>query len=460
MVTNCHGHRRFPSMEARVGDVALGSGHPIRIQSMAKTDTRDVRATLDQCIRSFEAGADYMRIGIPDMASVHCLKKIRTQLAAAGFHHPLVADIHYKPELATESARIAQKIRINPGNYGTPMPPFSLRKTGQGPVDEDENLFYRLKPLIDICKEYGTAIRIGTNAGSLPARYLDRYGKTPTALVESSIEYLRTFERLGFHNTVVSLKASKPMDMIASCRMMTQRMLETNMLYPMHIGVTEAGFSFRGRIKSALGIISLLKSGIGDTIRVSLSEPPENEIVFAKKITGHLTKHGGKTPVIMPNDDPVAIIRSEATDPDELIIDAITQFINIPSDKVVRNILAEAPMMKDGALERQLARQLMQAAGLNVSDTEFVSCPACARTTVDMNNLIKKVEKRLSGHPGIKIAIMGCMVNGPGEMADADYGLIGNRHGSLNLYKGKKIVRTNLEPDAALNALEHLMTQQ
>lgn len=457
MVTNSHGRKHCSSRDVKVGDLVLGGGHPIRIQSMTKTDTRDVQATVAQCIRSFEAGADYMRIAVPDKASVHCFKKIKKHLAAAGFNNPLVADIHYRPELAVEAAQVAHKIRINPGNYGTPVPRHHVQKTGQKPLDESDKVLQRLKPLIDTCKENGTAIRIGTNAGSLPARFLERYGKSPAALVESSIEYIRTFEALGFYDTVVSLKASRPLDMIASCLMMKERMLERDMLYPMHIGVTEAGVGSSGRIKSALGIISLLHSGIGDTIRVSLTESPENEIVFAKKITDQLKKQENRPSVKRAKDGRVAIITSEATDPEELMIDTITQYVNIPPDGIIRNILLEAPRMNDRAIAQHIAIQLMQATGLHVSDTEFISCPACVRTAININNLTLEAERRLSGHPGLRIAIMGCMVNGPGEMADADFGLIGNRHGSLNLYKKKQIVHTNLEPDAALRALEHMV---
>ncbi|MFN2396861.1 MAG: flavodoxin-dependent (E)-4-hydroxy-3-methylbut-2-enyl-diphosphate synthase, partial [Bacteroidales bacterium] len=267
--------KRFPSHVVHIGNRPLGGEYPIRLQSMTSTDTMDVKATLAQTIRIIEAGADYVRISAPNMQAAHKLKEIKAGLRNAGFSHPLIADIHFNPEVALLAARYVEKVRINPGNYirGT-----SGKKTEYSDAEKEAELalaLERLKPLTDVCREHGTAIRIGTNMGSLSTRIVLHYGNTPEGMVMATFEFLQLFKELDFHNLVVSLKASKPMIMVQAYEQMVDKMLQNNMSYPLHIGITEAGEGENGRIKSALGICNLLNKGIGDTLRVSLTEEPE-----------------------------------------------------------------------------------------------------------------------------------------------------------------------------------------
>jgi (E)-4-hydroxy-3-methylbut-2-enyl-diphosphate synthase len=599
--------QRFPSHEVTIGDRPLGANHPIRLQSMTNTDTLDVRATILQCIRIIEAGADYVRISAPNILAAHALKEIKKGIREAGFSHPLIADIHFNAEVALTAAKIVEKVRINPGNYtGSPAKnktDFSITEIEQ----EKELIYARLKPLVAICQDYGTAIRIGTNLGSLSSRIITQYGNTPKGMVEATYEFLEIFRQLSFNNLVISLKASKPLVMIQAYEGMVEKMLANQMSYPLHIGITEAGEGENGRIKSALGICSLLNKGIGDTLRVSLTEDPEHEIPFAKKIStayqdpfaapsmdyklnatqlsrNEITlteKHHkaivissvseGQTQNFQPEVEDKANLQNNTADffftenPETPHKHPSVQFIvphkirglsgssnsmplvdfseirllkkGIGQEKFLAEIKKEgiAPEITDkgffdnlfglviaprsqnnkqeldnwiafsqktnipvilrihfstldldeiisqvaiiagtGLIERKiqglwltaptlkenistLAFGFLQSSGLRITRTEFISCPTCARTSYNLQQVLKDIQKEISHLPGLKVAVMGCIVNGPGEMADADYGFVGSGNGKLHLYKGQIPVKKNIEPQEATLELLKLL---
>ncbi len=424
-----------------IGNLHLGGEHPIRLQSMTDTDTRDIKATVAQCIRAFEAGADLMRISVPDQASLQALKSIKNKLNNDGFHQPLVADIHFKPELALAAATIVPKIRINPGNF---IKASTKNKTKiPGKEQHLELLQEALKPLAKRCKEHGTAIRIGTNAGSLPQHIFDTDGFTPAAMVQATFEYISVFEALGFKKLVISLKASDPVLMFESCRLMADRMMQNNTLYPMHVGVTEAGEGLGGRVRSALGLIPLLQSGIGDTIRVSLTEPPEQEINFGKKIISVMESYRQEASrTNYPDEDEDYVIV-------KLIADAGGSLLN----NDINDLSVSTPGITDKHFAEKLCNELLQAAGKRHGSTTFISCPACARTKFDIGSFVKQIKQELPEYPGLKIAVMGCVVNGPGEMAGADYGILGTPKGTVHIYKGTKCILKHIAPDLAAKRL-------
>jgi (E)-4-hydroxy-3-methylbut-2-enyl-diphosphate synthase len=373
-------YTRFPTRVINIGDIPMGGSYPIRVQSMTNTDTMDTNATVAQSIRMIEAGCEYVRIAVPSRKEVENLKVIRKELKKRGYKIPLIADVHFNPRIAEIAATIVEKVRINPGNYLDKRSLFT-RPALTPPSDgiAIEQISTKLAPLLKICKENGTAIRIGTNHGSLSARILDRFGDTPLGMVESALEFARICEDQGFRDVVLSLKASNTMVMIQANRLLVERMKREKMDYPIHLGVTEAGFGEDGRLKSAIGIGSLLSDGIGDTIRVSITEAPENEIPVAYGI--------------------------------------------------------------------------LQSVGIRISKTEFISCPSCARTLFNIEEAVEQVKARTGHLKGLKIAVMGCIVNGPGEMADANYGYVGAGQGMVNLYKGKTLVRKNIDSAEALDEL-------
>ncbi|MFH1161305.1 MAG: (E)-4-hydroxy-3-methylbut-2-enyl-diphosphate synthase [bacterium] len=358
---------RFQTRVVHIGDVPMGGDYPIRVQSMTNTDTLDTRGTVEQAIQMIEAGCEYVRISVPGMKDVENLREIKRRIRAAGFTTPLIADVHFNPKIAEIAATIVEKVRINPGNFYL------------------EQIYDRIAPLLKICREHGTAIRIGVNHGSLSGRILEQYGDTPLGMVESALEFARICERHGFQNLVLSLKASNTRVMIQANRLLVERMKAEGMDYPLHLGVTEAGAGEDGRLKSAIGIGSLLADGIGDTIRVSITEDPEKEIPVAYGI--------------------------------------------------------------------------LQAAGARITKTEFISCPSCARTLFNIQESLQKIQSKTNHLTGLKIAVMGCIVNGPGEMADAHYGYVGAGKGKVNLYKGRQLVKKNVKESEAVEELINLIKE-
>lgn len=362
----------------------MGADYPVRVQSMTNTDTRDVKSTVEQAIRMINAGCEYVRIAVPGMKEVESLREIKKMLQKNGYQTPLIADVHFNPKIAEIVATFVEKVRINPGNY---LDNKTKSPAGKLPVsqykEELGGIAKRLKPLITICKKHNTALRIGTNHGSLSGRILNQYGDTPLGMVESALEFVRICEAFQFHNLVLSMKSSNPRVMIRANRLLVERMKNEGMNYPIHLGVTEAGTGEEGRLKSAIGIGSLLIDGIGDTIRVSITEDPEYEM-------------------------PVAF-------------------------------------------------GILQSTGTRITKTEFISCPSCARTLFNIQEAVEKIKSRTSHLLGMKIAIMGCIVNGPGEMADANYGYVGAGKGKVMLYKGENLVGKNIPEAVAVDELIHII---
>ena len=642
-------YSRFKTRVVNIGDIPCGGDYPIRIQSMTTTDTMDTKATVEQTIRMVESGCDYVRITAPSKLEAQNLEKIKKELRSRGYTVPLIADIHFTPNAAELAARIVEKVRINPGNYADRKKFQTIEYTDANYEAELERIREKFTPLVKVCKEYGTAMRIGTNHGSLSDRIMSRYGDTPLGMVESALEFVRICEDLNYYDIVLSMKASNTQVMVQAYRLLIKTMEEEGMNYPLHLGVTEAGGGEDGRVKSALGIGTLLEDGLGDTIRVSLTEDPEYEapvaISLAQRYTsrsGHkkikpieneskdpfnyerrhsfeLSGFGGsnvprvvadfsKRKIITQNDlndvgyfynaetdkwnmndlaadvlylgcedipfdipnglkavydfnfwtklenkskgfplmdvsqylnsnqksgelnfvngdistfalevldkikhdktavmvletsnihgvaeqrriffdllmkkveNPVIVKRSyQNLNLDELRLYSSTDFGSLLIDGFGDGIWAEVKdISENGKSSNEHAKQeyvrtfvqkhetkekvinrtlfgILQAARVRISKTEYIACPSCGRTLFDLQDTTDMIRKRTEHLKGVKIAIMGCIVNGPGEMADADYGYVGSGVGKITLYRGKDIVRRNVP---TLNAVDSLI---
>ncbi len=625
-------YSRYKTRVVTIGDVPMGGDHPIRVQSMTTTDTMNTIATVEQSIRMIDAGCEYVRITAPSIKEAENLRNIKEELRKRGYTTPLIADIHFTPNAAELAARIVEKVRVNPGNYADKKKFEEIDYTNDSYEAELERIRKRFTPLVKICKEYGTAMRIGTNHGSLSDRILSRYGDTPLGMVESALEFLRICEDNNYFNIVLSMKASNPKVMVEAYRMLIQKMQGLNMNYPLHLGVTEAGEGEDGRIKSAVGIGTLLEDGIGDTVRVSLTEDPEFEIPVAKHLiekisnfkfqvpnaiapvtselpynpyeferrkTSEINHIGGhQVPrVIMDfsnkeNITPASLFAvgynysvpldkwnitdqacdyifagnnkvdfeipgtlgfiypfevweqlenktrsyplfsakefSSAKNKSEVLnfvsvnieyllqnistikqynnktilifetaneqgmaeqrrmfIELMQQKINIPViiKRNYSNVSKEkfqlysstdvGALLLDGFgdgiwftttnqhpttnVQNATAFGILQATRTRISKTEYISCPSCGRTLFDLQETTAKIRARTSHLKGIKIGIMGCIVNGPGEMADADYGYVGTGVGKITLYKGKEVVERNVNSENAVDGLIELI---
>jgi (E)-4-hydroxy-3-methylbut-2-enyl-diphosphate synthase len=597
---NINEYTRLKTRVVHVGNVPLGGLYPIRIQSMTNTNTLDTIATVDQCIRIIEAGADYVRITAPGIPEAENLANIKKLLLQKGYRNPLIADIHFNPQAAEIAARYVEKIRINPGNYVDKRVASQTEFTEAEYQAELERIRERLLPLIKICKENKTAIRIGVNHGSLSGRIVNRYGDTPLGMAESAMEFIRIFAAEGFNELVVSMKASNTRIMVESTRLLVNYMFREDLVYPLHLGVTEAGDGEDGRIRSATGIGTLLADGIGDTIRVSLTEDPEKEIPVARALVDHFER-----PVVQPKVEPEPVLcfnpfdyhkrqniavngiggsyqpvvvssllhedndnqlqadyifdPNNACTSGKRIIpaeqwngqpDAFPLFTELKTDSQFSPVLnfllinkqtfsqeiipliAQTPALVlvieqqkgsgflearqvigqlhtagvkspvilkrtyEGLLADQLSIQapadmggifidgladgiwienktadneqlstssvafgILQATRLRMVKTEYISCPSCGRTLFDLQEVTAKVKARTSHLKGLKIAVMGCIVNGPGEMADADYGYVGAGPGKISLYKGREVVRKSIEQSEAVDALIDLIRE-
>jgi (E)-4-hydroxy-3-methylbut-2-enyl-diphosphate synthase len=366
---------RRETIEVRIGPVAVGGGNPVAVQSMCDTDTGDIEASVAQIGRLREAGCFVVRLTTQGMREAESMREIARRVREAWPDVALVADVHFQPAVALALAGVVDKVRINPGNYS--ITNYELRITnGEGGQSN-------FAELVDKCRATGTAIRIGVNHGSLATRIVEQFGDTPAGMVASAMEFLRVCRSRDFDQVVVSMKASNTRVMVAAYRELVEAMDAEDMHYPLHLGVTEAGSGLDGRVKSAVGTGALLVDGIGDTIRVSLTEPPENEI--------------------------------------------------------------------------PVARAILQACGLDRSRTEFIACPGCGRTLYALSPVLEEIKAAVGHLPGLKIAVMGCIVNGPGEMADADYGYVGAGPGRITLYRGHEVVRRDIPQGEALAALVELL---
>lgn len=510
----------YQSRTIQIGSLELGGDKAVSIQSMTNTDTNQLEASVEQCIRMIESGAQLLRLTTQGSREVLSLAKIRDLLQQRGFDVPLAADIHFRPKVALEAARVVEKIRINPGNY----------MQGSGV----ETL---LPELLKICRENKTAIRIGVNHGSLDEAILRDYGDTPAGMVESAMRFLRICKKEEMDRVVVSMKSSNPRVMIYSVRLLAKTMLEEGMDYPMHLGVTEAGDGREGIIKSVVGIAPLLLEGLGDTIRVSLTAPPEEELPIARSIVDLFPKPpvsqkapdsdsawdpfsysrrksrpflslGGGSPLkIISMDPPLAgedlhpeqlasggrdsllmvekngkamdqvlsglnefclvnkdaaiiyKVTSTETDPDLFTIQLSGEIGCMLIDGVVDGIWVENPNFSTGWINETL-EIIFQAAGARITKTEYIACPSCGRTHFDLISRLQEIRKATAHLKPIKIGVMGCIVNGPGEMADADYGYVGAGLGRVSLYKGKIPMKKNLPEEEALPALIDLMKKE
>ncbi|MEO0581071.1 MAG: (E)-4-hydroxy-3-methylbut-2-enyl-diphosphate synthase [Bacteroidota bacterium] len=641
-------YQRIPSREVYIGDVPLGGTHPIRIQSMTTTDTMDTMGTVEQTLRMVEAGCEYVRITAPSKKEAYNLAEIKKELHKRGCKVPLVADIHFTPNAAEIAARIVEKVRVNPGNYADKKRFQEIEYTDASYQEELDRIYKRFAPLVEICKEEGTAMRIGTNHGSLSDRIMSRYGDTPKGMVESAMEFVRICEDLGFYNMAISMKASNPQVMVQAYRMLMEDMISRDMIYPLHLGVTEAGEGEDGRIKSALGISTLLMDGIGDTVRVSLTEEPEHEMPVADFLVSHYihqanklrsatNDHPKQEKIILPFDHlqfkrrkseeivnighdqvprvvadmrhnwetasalkeigytyielldkynfadiaadfvyfgrsvpaydlPGGLKRVYDHDTWKMLKDHTVNFPYFDSvsaylsaeersehlnfvqvdihtiDRVVAQAAAfthttlilnsteviptydwrkmvyalieagiQQPVMVkltlpesydhydngkypddvqiteeamiqltmasngstllvDGLIEGlwvdkadktriRTAFGMLQLARLRITKTEYISCPSCGRTLFDLQETTAKIRKRTEHLKGVKIGIMGCIVNGPGEMADADYGYVGVGVDKISLYRGQEVVKKGVKTEFAVDELIELIRE-
>ncbi|MCI5056064.1 MAG: (E)-4-hydroxy-3-methylbut-2-enyl-diphosphate synthase [Flavobacteriales bacterium] len=618
---NLHGHSRWLTREVKIGDVGVGGNNPIRIQSMTTTDTMDTIATVEQTIRMVEFGCEYVRITAPSLKEAKNLQEIKKELKKRGVNVPLIADIHFTPNAAEEAARIVEKVRVNPGNYADKKKFNQIDYTDASYEAEIDRIRGRFQPLVKICKEYGTAMRIGTNHGSLSDRILSRYGDTPEGMVESALEFVRICRDHDYHDIVLSMKASNPQVMVQAYRLLVSQMKMEGMNYPLHLGVTEAGDGEDGRIKSAIGIGALLEDGLGDTVRVSLTEEPEIEGPVAKKIvspylniksnpqkdlehegppidfisynrraTHEVLNIGAKNPPAIIQDystrtsisqanlfgigyqysieldkwnigdmaadyiyigknqiefetpgtlgviqdyevwerqkerhypllsledisslpkDQVGFLQLSTQDINQIeslkgydklcIILSSTEdlpykhfrkfFLSLIENEIqnpvivlneyelptledlwIRSSVDQGTLFLDGLGDglwikanfsvkdiNNLCFGILQATRTRISKTEYISCPSCGRTLFDLQETTGKIRQATSHLKGVKIGIMGCIVNGPGEMADADYGYVGTGPGKISLYKEKEVVVRNVPEEQAVEALIDLI---
>ena len=402
----------------RVGDnVLIGSGHPIVVQTMCNTHTSDIEATVAQCKLLAAAGAQLIRITVPSMADVKHLEEIHSRLRAEGIDTPLVADIHFSSEIAMAVVPVVEKIRINPGNFHPDH-------------DKARALFGQF---LGLCKQYDRAIRIGLNHGSLGKYIVEKYGNTPEAMALAAMEWVEMCIEADFYNVVVSLKASNTVVMVNAYRNLARMMKERGVVFPLHVGVTEAGNGDSGRIKSCVAISTLLEEGIGNTIRVSLTEPPQNELPVAQ----YLAHRYSDAPA------PAILSGRETT-----ILKAACDWGAPLLNHEVDDIPLEDEYLKD---------ELLQACRRKFYKPEYIACPGCGRTLYNLEETFNRVKEATAGFKDVVIAVMGCIVNGPGEMADADYGYVGEGFGKVTLYRKKDPVLRHIPEDEAVNRLVELI---
>ena len=438
-------NRRRKTINVQVGNIFIGSDYPIRIQTMANTSTNDIDASVDQARRCIEAGAELLRFTTQGLREVESLKEIHAQVLTAV---PLVADVHFNSEVADAAAQVVEAVRINPGNYSK----------------DASKLEERFVHLLDLCKEHETAIRIGVNHGSLSERMMDKYGDTPEGMVASVMEFLRIAVAHDFKDIVISVKASNTRVMVETVRLLVKTMDKEHIAFPLHLGVTEAGEGEDGRIKSAVGIGALLADGIGDTIRVSLSEAPENEIPVAKDLVNYFadeesTRYDGSVVAeVLDNIGGNAEVRYTSYEDnwDLFCLQAAAECGRLLWDYKATELTLVNPNFTENKLNF-LSKDILQAARVRIYKTEYISCPGCGRTMFDLQKTVAEVKKATAHLTGLKIAVMGCIVNGPGEMADADYGYVGAGRDRISLYKGKECVLKNIPQEEAVEQLLKLI---
>ena len=450
--------RRISSV-AHVGPIGIGGDNPIRIQSMTTTNTNDTAACVAQAKRIIEAGGELVRLTTQGTREAENMHNISAALKAEGIMTPLVADVHFNARVADVAAQYCEKVRINPGNYVDPARTFKhLEYTDEEYRAELQKIDDRLVPFIQICKEHHTAVRIGVNHGSLSDRIMSRYGDTPAGIVESCMEFLRIFRREQFQDVVISIKASNTVVMVQSVRLLVEAMDKEDMHYPLHLGVTEAGEGEDGRIKSAVGIGALLTEGIGDTIRVSLSEEPECEIPVARRLVELIpecTRLRAEAEASI-HDDTITL-SLDADTWEDLQLKAAMAVGALLIDRKATKLVLNVPDTPNDLTA--LADAILQAARIKFTKTEYISCPGCGRTLYNLQDTIRRIKAATAHLVGLKIGIMGCIVNGPGEMADADYGYVGAGPGRISLYRQKECVEKNIPEAEAVDRLLQLIEE-
>lgn len=474
-------YSRRKTTQTKVGNIYIGSDSPIRIQTMANTSTNDIEGSVAQAQRCIAAGAELVRFTTQGLREVGSLKEIHEKLnspaplkegvpaahpSSPSFGGvgevgvPLVADVHFQADVADAAAQVVEKVRINPGNYIDPARKFKhIDYTEEEYQAELERLRERFTRLLNICKTHHTAIRLGVNHGSLSDRIMSRYGDTPAGMVESVMEFLRVAVSEQFMNIVISVKASNTRIMVETVRLLVGQMDKEGMAFPLHLGVTEAGEGEDGRIKSAVGIGALLADGIGDTVRVSLSEAPENEIPVARALVDYFVspqsiRYADNTRISEENG--TVFYSNDDTDWGLFQLHAAAECGRLLWEYNATNIVLSNPHFGADRLER-LSKDILQAARVRIYKTEYISCPGCGRTLFDLEKTIAEVKAATAEFTGLKIGIMGCIVNGPGEMADADYGYVGAGRGRISLYRGKECVLKNIPQEEAVEALLELI---
>ncbi len=457
-------HRRHTTT-TKVGNLEIGGEHPVRIQTMANTSTNDIEGSVAQAERCFAAGAELLRFttqGVREVESLAQIRKTVQEFRSLGVT-PLVADVHFQSDVADAAAKVVEKVRINPGNYIDPARKFKqIDYTDEEYQAELERLRNRFVQLLDICKQHKTALRIGVNHGSLSDRIMSRYGDTPEGMVESCMEFLRVAVAEDFKDIVLSIKASNTRVMVTTVRLLVWQMQEEGMAFPLHLGVTEAGEGEDGRVKSAVGIGALLADGIGDTIRVSLSEAPEKELPVAKALVDYFADESqsiryAKTTQVKVEGNTVSYSNDD-TDWAAFQLHAAAECGRLLWDHNCTELVLNNSHFAAEDLVR-LSKDILQAARVRMYKTEYISCPGCGRTLFDLEQTIAQIKAATSHLQGLKIGIMGCIVNGPGEMADADYGYVGAGRGKVSLYKGKECVLKNIPQEDAVEQLLTLIQQ-
>ena len=560
-------YRRRPTVEVAVGEVLIGSAHPVRVQSMTNTSTMDTEGSVEQTLRIVGRGGELVRLTTQGNREAVNLGEIKQQLLARGCRVPLVADVHFNAAVADTAARYADKVRVNPGNYVDTARTFKhIDYTDAEYADELKRLRERFVAFLDICKAEGKAVRVGVNHGSLSDRIMSRYGDTPSGVVESCMEFLRICRDENFDNVVVSIKTSNTAMMVTTVRRLVRVMAEEGISYPLHLGVTEAGDAEDGRIKSAVGIGALLADGIGDTLRVSLAEAPENEIPVAKELAGYVACRDGHAPVeavvapsfnyeepvrratkewgIIGGDNVPVVFGGEVKDADiasdfiaadavvcspaeavdgsfvaleykDLTVENVAKLKSLENFAIVASSIHANPVGELRALVHRLTVEgvdapviirraynessvetlrikaaadlgvllidglvdglwlenpsssadelnaimfgILQATRARISKTEYIACPGCGRTMYDLQGTLARIKAATAHLKGLKIGVMGCIVNGPGEMADADYGYVGAARGKVSLYRRKECVEKNIPEEEAIERLLQLI---
>ena len=455
-------HRR-QTTTTNVGGLLIGSEHPVRIQTMANTSTNDIEGSVAQAERCEAAGTELLRFTTQGMREVESLAQIHHVLQEKRSHTPLVADVHFQSDVADAAAKVVEKVRINPGNYIDPARKFKqIDYTDEEYQTELQRLRNRFIQLLNICKEHKTALRIGVNHGSLSDRIMSRYGDTPEGMVESCMEFLRVAVAEDFKDIVLSIKASNTRVMVTTVRLLVWQMQEEGMAFPLHLGVTEAGEGEDGRVKSAVGIGALLADGIGDTIRVSLSEAPEKELPVAKALVDYFAdeqsiRYAATTQVNI--EDKTVFFSNADTDWQLFQLHAAAECGRLLWDHNCTELVLNNDHFAAEDLAR-LSKDILQAARVRMYKTEYISCPGCGRTLFDLEQTIAQVKAATSHLQGLKIGIMGCIVNGPGEMADADYGYVGAGRGKVSLYRGKECILKNIPQEDAVQQLLELIKKE